>query len=980
MAAISQKIPNLVGGVSQQPDSIKLNNQLRECTNYYPDPTFGLAKRPGLRGIRRLANAANAGTWFSIFKDDEEKYMAQFTNAGVLRIWDADSGIEQTVNTPAASATTYATHTDSSDLAILQINDYTFVLNRQVTVVEDTADLTAAITPYGFVTIGVVAYATIYKITIDATTFTYSTPTAGGTQVNVDDIVTNLVSSINTNPLYVATGIGNAIHIRRANNADFSLEAKGGQNSAAIKAYKGTVTTVSELPQQFLNNAKVKILASEGSQGDDYWVQFKTSNNGAQGTGIWEETIGGGIVRTIDEATLPHAIIREANGTFTFRRLDEASATATPTTATVTGVPQTVSITTSNNGRYAVGQSFPVSGGSGINLRLKVTGTTTNVTTTDVPWIASPVTYVERIVYTNSTQVYNWYFNGTIVRTASTDATFNIANNEYQVLGSYHTVASGAANVALRQQAGVRIITTVTGVVSSVSISRAGRNYTAADVVTNEFGDTFTINTVASVTSNVDSIGKLFWKPRSVGDAETNPMPSFVGSQIQGISFFKNRLILLSGENVITSQAGDYFNFFASTVITIVDSDPIDISCGALRPVKLTHAVSVPRGLVLFADNAQYIFETTTEAFSASTAEINLLSSYSISTRATPVDIGPSIVFIEQNDTATSIFEMAVADSANRPAVAEISRNVPTYLPSDVRDLKVTTSAATFAISSNQDPTALYLFRFYNNGNERIMSSWFKWTLPGDVVAYEFQHDTLYIITSQDNGHILSKVNLLTDTPGGALFFEDSYVDLRLDIFDYNPTRVYFSGTNTTHICFKEGFEDTDLQPVVVSLSLLQPGVVQELPLQTDLTQPVGQRYFVELEGDHTTLRYALGYKYEASAVMPAFYVIGSEGRKDTLNVPMLNRLSIDSYNSGPFKVKVRANGRSEYVAELPQINTNQYLANSNPIQRNPQGKIPVMAKGNQVEVELVADSPFPTAFTSLTWEGTFNNRGIKAV
>jgi len=980
MAAISQKIPNLVGGVSQQPDSIKLNNQLRECTNYYPDPTFGLSKRPGLRGIRKLTNAANGGTWFSIFRDDEEKYLAQFTNAGVLRIWDADSGIEQTVNTPAASATTYATHTDSSDLAVLQINDYTFVLNRQITVTENAGDLTATITPFGFVTVGVVAYATTYKVVIDTNTFTYATPTTATTQLNADDIVSNLVTSINANPTYVATAIGNTIHIRRANNADFSLEAKGGQSGAAIQAYKGTVNTVSELPRQFLDGAKIKILASENSDGDDYWVIFQTSDNSAKGTGIWEESIAGGVVKTINESTMPHAIIREANGTFTYRKLDEASATATPATATVTGVPQTVSILTSGNGRYAVGQSFPVYGGTGINLRLKVTSTTTNVTTTNVPWVPSPVTYVERIVYTNGTQVYNWYFNGQIVRTAGTDAVFTIANNQYHVLGSYNTVASGAPNVALRQQAGVQIITTVTGVINGVSISRAGRSYTALDTVTNAEGDTFRVNTVASVTSNVDSIAKLYWKPREVGDAETNPMPSFVGSKIHGISFFKNRLILTSNENVITSQAGDYFNFFAGTVITILDSDPIDISCGSLNPIKLTHAVSAPRGLVLFADNAQYIFETTTEAFSAATAEINLLASYSLSTRVSPVDIGPSIVFLEQNDTATSVFEMAVTDSATRPAVAEISRNVPTFLPSDVRALKVTTSAATFAISSNQDPTALYLFRFYNNGTERIMSSWFKWTLPGNVIAYEFNHDTLYIVTSQDNGHVLSKVNLLTDTPGGAVFFDDEFVDLRLDLFDYNPTKVYFAGNDTTRFCFKDGYEDANLQPVLVSLSYLQPGVVQELPLQTDLAQPVGQRYYVELEGDHTTLRYALGYKFEADAVLPAFYVVGSEGRKDTLNVPMINRMSVDSYNSGPFLVKVRAQGRDEYVASLPQIISNQYLANSIPMLRNPQNKIPVMAKGNQVEVELVADSPFPTSFTSVTWEGTFNNKGIKAV
>ena len=41
---------------------------------------------------------------------------------------------------------------------------------------------------------------------------------------------------------------------------------------------------------------------------------------------------------------------------------------------------------------------------------------------------------------------------------------------------------------------------------------------------------------------------------------------------------------------------------------------------------------------------------------------------------------------------------------------------------------------------------------------------------------------------------------------------------------------------------------------------------------------------------------------------------------------------------------------------------------------------IPEKTTEFQVEVELVADSPFPTSLTSVTWEGTFNNRGIKAV
>jgi len=339
MAAVSQKIPNLIGGVSQQPDAFKAANQLRKCTNYYPDPTFGLAKRPGLRGIRKLDNAVSDGTWFPIFRDDEEKYLIEFTKQGVLRIWDANSGIQQTVNTPAGSATTYATHTDSSDLAILQINDYNFVLNRTVVVLEDAGDVSAAVTPYGFVVLNSVAYDTSYEVKIAGTSFTYSTPTTSGSSLSASTIINALVSAINANPSFVATGVGNSIHVRRANNADFSLEAKGGTAGNAIQAYKGTVSVVGELPRQFLNGSIIKVLASENSTGDDYYVKFITSDGSSSGTGVWEETIGPGVVKSFDEATMPHVIIREANGTFTFRKLDEASALATPPTATVTGVP-----------------------------------------------------------------------------------------------------------------------------------------------------------------------------------------------------------------------------------------------------------------------------------------------------------------------------------------------------------------------------------------------------------------------------------------------------------------------------------------------------------------------------------------------------------------------------------------------------------------------------------------------------------------
>jgi hypothetical protein len=144
----------------------------------------------------------------------------------------------------------------------------------------------------------------------------------------------------------------------------------------------------------------------------------------------------------------------------------------------------------------------------------------------------------------------------------------------------------------------------------------------------------------------------------------------------------------------------------------------------------------------------------------------------------------------------------------------------------------------------------------------------------------------------------------------------------------------------------------------------------------------VGEKYFLTVEGNQTTSKFAVGYKYEAMAQLPAFYVVKDEARgsKDTVNVPRINRLKVNSYNSGPYRAVVRSDGRDDFVLELPQITANNYLANNIPIIRNAQSTIPVLAKGDQFEFELIADSPFQTAFTSIDWEGTYDNKGIRSV
>ena len=152
MATVSQKIPNLLGGVSQQPDSLKLPGQSRQCTNALPDPTYGLLKRPGLKLVSSLTGATSNGRWFSIFRDANEKYIGQFATDGTLRVWDAITGAAKTVNTIATAAKNYIASVSIADFEMLQVSDYNFVLNRSK-IVQTLTTLSAAQVPTAWVSV-----------------------------------------------------------------------------------------------------------------------------------------------------------------------------------------------------------------------------------------------------------------------------------------------------------------------------------------------------------------------------------------------------------------------------------------------------------------------------------------------------------------------------------------------------------------------------------------------------------------------------------------------------------------------------------------------------------------------------------------------------------------------------------------------------------------------------------------------------------
>ena len=153
---------------------------------------------------------------------------------------------------------------------------------------------------------------------------------------------------------------------------------------------------------------------------------------------------------------------------------------------------------------------------------------------------------------------------------------------------------------------------------------------------------------------------KNFWAPRDAGDEKTNPDPTFVGKKIRDAVFYMNRLGFLADESIVLSQAGDYFNFFQGSAIAISDADPIDMGVSTTKPAKLKAAVGTPAGLLLFAENSQFLLKSQDVAFAPSTVKMDEITNYAYRSDVHPVETGVSILFPTSAETFSKVFELSV--------------------------------------------------------------------------------------------------------------------------------------------------------------------------------------------------------------------------------------------------------------------------------------------------------------------------------
>jgi len=257
-----------------------------------------------------------SGTTSSSWNDSDGK----IKHAGKQEVFDADSGIKFTV---LVNGTSYVNSYNSESEA-----DYNAQYNAEVVLQDPGFDVTDgethSVDVAGITYIVTVDSVESYETYADSGVGFHQTPKNPdkGT-LSINTILGGLKSSIESNYTDVTCEIiGDGIFI--TSTSSFTIEVRGGTVNNSLEVIQESVPNVSKLPQQCKDGYIAKVSNTEDSEADDYFVKF-VADNGTVGTGSWEETVAPGITAGLDPDTMPHALVNNRDGTFSFRTLDQSS-------------------------------------------------------------------------------------------------------------------------------------------------------------------------------------------------------------------------------------------------------------------------------------------------------------------------------------------------------------------------------------------------------------------------------------------------------------------------------------------------------------------------------------------------------------------------------------------------------------------------------------------------------------------------------
>lgn len=465
------------------------------------------------------------------------------------------------------------------------------------------------------------------------------------------------------------------------------------------------------------------------------------------------------------------------------------------------------------------------------------------------------------------------------------------------------------------------------------------------------------------------------WKAKLVGDSSSNPFPSFVDKHsISDVFFYRNRLGLLADEAVVFSEAGEYFNFMRTTVTQLLDSDPIDVNASHTKVSLLKHAVPFNKQLLLFSEQTQFLIDQN-DILSPKTIGIKVTTEFPCNVLAKPVGIGKNVYFATDKGAWSSVREY-FADLNNLANDAiDVTAHIPQYIPSGIFKISAAANEDMMVALTSQDPSSLYIYKFFFNNNDKLQSSWSKWTFGSDstILNADFIGSDLYLVINRADGLYLEKCTVSIGDIGPNepyLVHLDRKVQLVSANVDFGSGFTVISQTALGYAP-----SSGDYQIVIKTHPTLKPG---------EIFNVIWDGTTAKVQGNITGGTYTFGrkyaFKYELTTIALRSNLPTGGTKSDTEGRLQVRKISFNYDDAGLFNVKVTPEGRQTYtytysgkVLGEASATIGSYSISSGKFQ------VPVVSRNVGTQIVLENDSPLPSSFLSADWEGFFVKRSQAA-
>ena len=982
MTSITQTIPYYIQGISEQPDQIKKKGQVRDALNVLPDITDGLLKRPGTEYLNELkhgsVNLNTEAAWFAI--DQTDKFIGRIHTDGTFAVWSAQNGNAQNVSNTAndqpggcGCGTNYLAHSDPESIQFLTINDHTFVVNREKTTamlpLNNCRYASASYPDFtnpnnghlheAFIDLRSIEYNQQYPLDISnhiaglipstGTSFTRAKKLKaiwidgpGGSQKSLEvtksgDVKFTYAKTFDLNPS--PTPVGGAIHAGTTSaqrNLRFTLQMTGmpyTDNNFYHSVYR--------LECNLLHGGY-------GWQKGD-WFEVSMGDVGS---------IGHYRISVEEHEVITH---KHTLGVGPVRPMPTSSNAKTTVTcdSILNQLKEEIEIKTNN---YFIVEKI----GTGLYLK-------------------------ERVPAASST--------------CRTGNPFNISTTEPDLMNIITHEASDITKLPALCKDGylVKIVNSpdeeddhwLKFVSDTPGQDGSGHwEETWDPCVTIDFDPCTMPHKIVRLSNGVFDLQTIAWESRKVGDDTTNPEPSFIGKKIQNLLFFRNRLALLSDENVILSQAGDYYNMWVDSATTISTIDVIDVSATSSRPTVLYDGCEVGEGLLVFSPYEQFLVCTEETALTSTSTRIQLMSSFDYNVGIKPFVMGSSVGFTSNSGLNARFWQMGGISRQGNPVTVEQSKAISNSFPSNLltaspsRDNNIVLFNGWDPVPGTsygvcEDPySIIWGYRYFHDGQSQLQSAWFRWKFYGKVLWHTIMGNSFYTIVYFNNrAHLLA---LDLERQAATFNLDDQETCEKHLIYLDNACGVevvgYDPNTNLTTIQLPKNHymqPATHGQPSGGSQVVYGTGGTLKGQIALVSAFTANSTVTATIQGDWTSTNpIRLGFTYDMSVEFPSIYMNKQAGEASVADLTAsvnIHRVRLNFGSTGYHSAVLSRKGRTDYTIDFETSSNHTFKANQYNVLLNTESTIPVYGTNKDIRVQLLATHPTPCTLYSQTWEGDYN-------